>query len=230
MGKRRRCETLWDYLGTVPDHRMPKGVRFKLRSILALTFAAVLAGRKSLAGIARWGRTLAEKDKELLRELGIERDETPCHATFHYVLRGLKVKALEQALSAWVKRLHDADVVGHVAIDGKVLRGSRSGEYEAVHLLAAYCEKLSGVLSQVVVPKGGNEITAAIKLLKGVPLDGAIVTGDAIFCQRRICGEVIDGGGDYFFAVKENQPQLLRDIELAFGGLFSPLREAQAQA
>ena len=228
MGRRRGCRTLWDYLGTVPDHRKPKGVRFELRSILALAFAAVMAGRKSLAGIARWGRTLAEKDKGLLREFGIERDETPCHATFHYVFKGLRVRAFERVLSAWVKRLGDEDAARHFAIDGKVLRGSRTRQYEGVHLLAAYCEQLKGVVSQVEVPKGKNEITAAMKLLKGVPLKGAIVTGDAIFCQKRICGKVVDGGGDYLFAVKENQPQLLSDIRLAFDGPFSPLRGAQA--
>ena len=182
MSRRRRRRTLWDYLGTVPDHRKRRGVRFKLRSILALAFAAVLAGRKSLAAIARWAEKL-EENKELLRQFDIERDEAPCHVTFHYVFKGLKVKAFERALSSWVKALAREDVMDHVAMDGKVLRGSRSGESEAVHLLAAYCEKVKGVVAQVEVSRGTNEITAAMKLLKGVPLEGAIVTGDAIFAQ-----------------------------------------------
>jgi hypothetical protein len=229
MSRRRRCRSLWDYLGTVPDHRKKRGVRFKLRSILAVAFAAVLAGRKSLAGIARWAEKL-EENKELLRQFGIERDEAPCHATFHYVFKGLKVKPFEAALAGWVKALGREDVLDHVAMDGKLLRGSRSGESEAVHLLAAYCEKVKGVVAQVEVSRGTNEITAAMKLLKGVPLEGAIVTGDAIFAQRRICRRILDGGGDYYLAVKENQPELLADIRAAFDGPFSPLRRASAPA
>jgi hypothetical protein len=224
--------SLWDHLGRVRDHRKPKGVRFKLRSILAIAFAAVMAGRKSLAAIARWAERLEEdENKHLLREFGItERDEAPCHTTFHYIFKGLDVKSFENALAAWVKGLVDERVIDHTPIDGKVLRGSRSGETDPVHLLSAYCEELKGVIAQVKVPRGGNEITAAHALLKGIPLNGAIVTGDAILCQRRICRKVVEGGGDYYFAVKENQPGLLRDIELAFEEPVSPLREAKAPA
>jgi hypothetical protein len=228
---RRERRTLWEYLGTVPDHRKPKGVRFKLRSMLALAFAAVLAGRKSLAGIARWAEKLEEeKYRHLLREFELDRDEVPCHASFHYVFKKLRIEAFEKALASWVKGLAREDVIDHVPIDGKTLRGSRSSGYDGVHLLAAYCEKVKGVLAQVEVRPGENEITAAMKLLKGFPLKGTIVTGDAIFCQRRICKKVLEGGGDYFFAVKKNQPGLLRDIEIVFEKPFSPLRTTQASA
>lgn len=226
---KKRAGSLWECLGRVRDHRKPKGVRFEIRSVLAVAFAAVMAGRKSLAAIARWAEKL-EEDGRLLREFGIERDQAPCHVTFHYIFKRLDVKSLEKALAAWVKGLADEGVIGHAEIDGKVLRGSRSGEADPVHLLAAYCEGLAGVVAQVKVPKGGNEITAAVALLKGTPLNGAIVTGDAIFCQKPICREVVDGGGDYFFAVKENQPGLLRDIETAFEEPVSPLRGEKASA
>lgn len=228
-GRKRR--TLWEYLDTVPDHRKPKGVRFKLRSVLALAFAAVLAGRKNLKAIARWAAKLEEeKYKHLLRKFDIDRDNVPCHGTFHYVFKGLKVRGLEQALSSWVRRLAREEVIDHVPIDGKVLRGSRLRGYDGVHLLAAYCEKLKGVLAQVEVPKDGNEITAAMKLLKEIPLEGTIVTGDAIFCQRRICEEVLGGGGDYFVTVKENQPALWAEVDAAFEAAFSPLRAEAATA
>lgn len=229
MARRRRCVSLWDYLGTVPDHRSRQGRRFKLRSILGMAIAAVLAGRKSLAAIARWAAEQREKGK-LLRDFEVGRDYVPCHATFHNVFRGLEVKALERALAAWVKRLAGAGVLGHVAIDGKTLRGSRSGEYPAVQLIAAYCERVKGVVAQVEVPRGANEITAVLRLLKGIPLEGAIVTGDAIYAQRRICREILAGGGDYYLAVKENQPRLLSDIKLAFEAPVSPLRTEAATA
>ena len=75
-----------------------QGGRFKPQSILALAFAAVLAGRRSPAAIARWAEKI-EENKDLLRPFGIERDEAPCHAAFHYVFKGMKVKALDRALS-----------------------------------------------------------------------------------------------------------------------------------
>ena len=78
------------------------------------------------------------------------------------------------------------------------------------------------MIGQLAVAPDCNEITGALQLLKTLPLDGVIITGDAIFTQREICRVIIDGGGDYFFTVKDNQPTLKSDIALAFGP-FSPL-------
>lgn len=228
MGKKERRRALWDYLGKVPDHRERQGRRYELRSVLAMAIAAVLAGRQSLAAIARWAEGL--RGKEELLQFGVERRKTPCHATFHYVFKGLNAKALERALSAWVRALGDEGPAGHTALDGKVLRGSKCGEYPGVALISAYCEALGGVVAQLRVPSETNEITVALKLLKEVPLEGMIVTGDAIYAQKRICREIIDGGGDYFIAVKKNQPELLDDIEAAFAKPDSPLRSQKASA
>ena len=61
-----------------------------------------------------------------------------------------------------------------------------------------------------------NEITAALALLKKLPLQGAVITGDAMFAQKEICRTILDGEGHYFFTVKGNQPALRTDIALAF--------------
>lgn len=89
--------SLWALLGEMPNHRSRLGRRFTLRSVLGLTRAALLAGRKSLAAIARWGRKL---NKKQMRELEIDRPKTPCQATYHNVFKGLKVETLEQVLAA----------------------------------------------------------------------------------------------------------------------------------
>ena len=214
------CEaTLWEVLQRVPDHRGRKGRQYSLVSVLAISLAAMLAGRDSLAGIFRWGRRLRPK---ALEELGIGVGRAPCHATYHYVFHSLAVDDLEAALGAWVQ---DDAALGHVAIDGKSLRGSRDCGVSAVHLLAAFCTRLQAVVGELRVPPDGNEITAALKLLKTLPLQGAIISGDAIFAQRKICQHIVAQGGDYFFAVKANQPRLLADIALAFGDI-PPLRRA----
>lgn len=213
-------KTLWDALGRVPDGRRRRGKRFGLRSVLALVLAAVLTGRTSLAAIARWGRSL---EAEQLQQLGIRRPRAPCHATYHYVLKGLRVRALEKALGAWVAQ---DGLPGQACLDGKTLRGSRLGDYPALHLLALYSERLKGVIAQMPVPAGQNEITVAMKLLREVPLEGMILSGDAEFTQKDICQQVTDGGGDYFLMVKDNQPALKEHIATAFAEPFSPLGEA----
>jgi predicted transposase YbfD/YdcC len=85
---------------------------------------------------------------------------------------------------------------GHVAIDGKRLRGSATAQSAGVHLLAAFSASLQGVIGQLAVAPDCNEITGALQLPKTLPLDGVIITGDANFTQRDICRVIIDGGGD----------------------------------
>lgn len=214
-------KTLWHYLKKVSDHRSRHGQRYSLQSILGLAIAAALGGNTSLYSIAQWARSL---DPKFLRLFGIKRSAPPCQSTFHYVFTNLNIQDFEQMLSLWVKSILLEKYPGHVAIDGKRLRGSRSGEeYPGVHLLAAYCETVSGVVEQLCLNKGESEITAALRLLKEMPLKGVIVTGDAIFTQKEICQTIIAGGGDYFFTVKANQPQLQADIQAAFKSPGSPL-------
>ena len=227
--------TLWDCLGKVRDRRKKQGRRYLLRSIIALSMGAMLGGCSSLGAIAQWIAEVAKKG--LLGEFGIERGR-PCHATLHYVFSKLSVKSFERALAKWVRAV-DADGDDHVAIDGKVARGSRFADYPAAHILSAYCEKFSGVVGQLKLESGRtrqgptlvgrnapgmNEITAALKLIRDLDLDGAVLSGDAMFCQKSVSRAVLKAGGDYVFPVKDNQPELKADIAAAFAGPSSPLR------
>jgi predicted transposase YbfD/YdcC len=142
-------------------------------------------------------------------------------------LKRLRVRALERALARWVAQ---AGAPGQACLDGKSLRASRSGPYPALHLLALYSERLGGVIAQMPVPPDQNEITLALKLLKETPLEGIVLSGDAVFTQKDICQQVTDRGGDYFLVVKQNQPSLKADIETAFAEPFSPLGEADVEA
>jgi hypothetical protein len=205
--------TLWSVLGSVPDLRDASGRRYPLASVLAIGIAAVLAGRDSLAGIFRWGRKL---DRDALQLLGIDRPRAPCYAAYHYIFRSLDVAALERALASWVRGSAVSAELGQVALDGKRLRGSRQADNPGVHLLAAFAEDLKGVIGEFRVAPDSNEIIAALELLQGLSLEGAIVSEDAIFAQRAICREIKDRGGDYFFTVKVNQPRLRDDIALYF--------------
>ena len=104
-----------------------------------------------------------------------------------------------------------------VSLDGKALRGSRDGEAPGQHLVAAYAPLVEAVLVQVRVDAKTNEHKAALELLGLLPVRNRIVIGDAIFCQRDLCEQIIEQGGDYIFFVKDNQPGLHADVAAGFG-------------
>jgi hypothetical protein len=172
------------------------------------------ARQRPARAIFRWGRRLKF---ETLALFGIGR--APCHATYFHVFRSLDGDALARALRSFAG---GTGAPGHIAIDGKTLRGSRRVGSKALHVVSAFASQLSAVVGDLVVAPDENEIVAALALLKELPLEGAIVTGDAIFCQREICRTITDGGGDYLFVVKDNQPEMKADIAESFGDL-SPL-------
>jgi len=210
------ADSLWDALASVPDHRRAEGKRYPLASLLLIAVAAFLSGRRDQMGIVRWGRRLS---REALASIGISRERVPAPSVWCELFQGLDVSALERALGDWVCGGQPA---GHVAIDGKRLRGSTTMQLPGVHLLAAFSRSLQGVIGQLRVAPDANEITAALQLLRTLPLAGVVITGDAMFTQKQICRVITDGGGDYFFTVKDNQPALKADIALAFGPI-SPL-------
>lgn len=212
-----QTSSLWDVLASVPDHRRPEGRRYPLVSLLFIAVTAMLAGQRDQLGIIRWGRRLS---RETLRAIGIGRGRVPAPSVWCELFQDIDVTALERALGGWVTGGIPAQ--GHVAIDGKRLRGSATAQSSGTHLLAAFSTSLQGVIGQLRVPPESNEITAALALLKTLPLTGVLITGDAIFTQTEICKVIIDGGGDYFFTVKGNQPALKADIAEAFRP-FSPL-------
>jgi DDE_Tnp_1-associated/Transposase DDE domain len=213
--------SLWDALAEVPDRRDPRGRQYAIQSLLGLSVAAMLAGADDLRAIFRWARRLKP---EALVLFGISHGRAPAHATYHYFFQALDADALAATLGAWAR---DDGPLGHIAIDGKSLRGSRRHDAQALHGLAAFWARLEAVVGALAVAPEANEITAALTLLKGLPLDGAIVTGDAIFTQREICRHIRDRGGHYLFVAKANQPELLADLQCAFGD-DSPLWRATA--
>lgn len=210
------ARTLWDALGEIKDGRGRKGRQYQLRSVLGIALAAMLAGANDLRSIYRWGRRLKP---EALKLFDITNGRAPCHATYHYFFQAIDADALSRVLGSYATA--DAEP-GHIAIDGKTLRGSRRLDDKAIHVLSAFSTELGAVVGDLTVAPDHNEITAAVVLLKGLPLDGAIITGDAIFTQREICQHIRDRNGHYLFVVKDNQPSLKAGIAEAFGD-HSPL-------
>lgn len=97
-----------------------------------------------------------------------------------------------------------------------------------MHLVAAYAHRLGSAVAQLKVDAKTNEHKATLQLLKMLPLQGSLVTGDAAPAQKEVCAAILKGGGDYFLTVKDNQPTLKQDIARVFEGDFSPSRSALA--
>jgi hypothetical protein len=216
--------SLQEVFALLPEVRQARGRRHPLLAILNLTAVALLAGMKSLEAIAQFAR---DHGPQLAEALGFTHWPTPCKATLSNVFRRLDVTAYEKALSAWLQQ-RCPDLGDVIALDGKTLRGSASYQVPGVHLLSAYATHVTAVMAQIRVDAKTNEHKAALEFLGVLPLKGKIVTGDAMFCQRDFCEEVIAQGGDYVLTVKENQPTIMKHIAAMFAesATFSPLPTA----
>ena len=141
----------------------------------------------------------------------------PSHDTFRYVFTRLDPAAFQRCFGSWIAALSAATGLAHIAIDGKALRGSldRTHGQPPLHLVSAWASANHVTLGQVAVADKSNEITAIPRLLEIVDVAGAVVTIDAMGCQKEIAAKVRDEGADYVLAVKDNQPRLLADIQEA---------------
>lgn len=228
--------SLLEVLSEIPDPRQRRGIRHPLSAILGLAVVAMLAGCKSYQAIAQFGR---DKGFSLAQLLGFRRGKTPTKATYSILFRRLDVVAFEAALARWIASRLSEQHSRVIALDGKTLRGSRDGTVPGHHLVAAYAVEASAVLAQIRVDAKTNEHKAALQLLGIVPIPGRIFTGDAIFCQRDLCQQIVGEGGDYVFLVKDNQPTLAIDIRAGLSwedqqrrqaALFSPQGGAEHAA
>jgi len=223
---------LLSFLAAVPDPRSRYGRRHPLSAVLGLVCCAIMCGAKSYTAIAQWGQ---DQDIALMHQLGFTR-KPPKMGGIRKVLIALNPKAFEDALTRWAGSLLDGSTSPELlsleafSLDGKTARGSFDGHEKAVHLLSLVAHKSGLTLAQTPVPNGGehktNEHKTALRLLEGIVLQGRLVTGDAMFCQRDLSRRVIDAHGHYLWFVKENQPTLLQDIKAAFAAsaeaAFSP--------
>ena len=215
----------------VSDPRGRKGRRHPLPAMLTAVATGLLCGNRGYTAIAEW---LHDLPVDVWHGMGYTR-KPPLQDGFRDLLMKLDPAVLEGVLTRWIEEtlgleLSDEDLAA-VSLDGKTLCGTLRRHARAVHLLAAVDHHTGCVLSQCRVDEKTNEHKAALDLLKTIVLEGRVIVGDAMFCQRDLCVQIVQDGGDYFFPVKENQPTLLRDIQLelaAHEAAFSPLRTAGA--
>jgi predicted transposase YbfD/YdcC len=197
------------YFKDLPDRRQSGKVMYPLAEVLLLCLLAVLAGAETITDIARFG----EKKLALLRRFRPFGAGTPAHDHLGDILATLDAEAFQRCFVAWVAALIGVPE-GVVAIDGKTARRSKGTAQAAIHMVSAFAARQRLVLGQVKVADKANEIVAIPKLLDMLAIEGAVVTIDAMGCQRAIAQEIIHKKADYILALKGNQGTLRDDVEL----------------
>jgi predicted transposase YbfD/YdcC len=197
------------YFKALPDSRQSGKVIYPLDEVLLLCLLAVLAGAETITDIARFG----QKKLALLRRFRPFAAGTPAHDHLGDILATLDAEAFQRCFVAWVAALVGVPE-GVVAIDGKTVRRSKGAAKDAIHMVSAFAARQRLVLGQVKVADKANEIVAIPKLLDMLAIEGAVVTIDAMGCQRAIAQKVVDKNADYILALKGNQGSLRDDVEL----------------
>jgi len=185
-----------------------------LLDIIALTLCAVVSGAECWTDVETYGE---EKFDWLGTFLDLP-NGIPSHDTLGRVFASMDSAAFQECFLSWMYAVVGASKGKLIAIDGKTLRRSfdTAKGKSAIHLVSAWASDNHLLLGQQAVADKSNEITAIPALLKLLDLQGALVTIDAMGCQKRITEEIVASGADYVLAVKENQPTLHEDVQRVF--------------
>ncbi|HSH92526.1 MAG TPA: ISAs1 family transposase [Roseimicrobium sp.] len=204
---------LLDHFSALKDPREQWRVLYPLREVLLLLLCGTLSGMDDFVEINLWGR---ERLDFLRRFLPFEHG-VPSHDTLNDIVNAMDGKVFQDCFTSWVETLRDSspDIV---AIDGKTSRRThaRSKGREPLHLVSAWASRQRLVLGQEAVTDKSNEIVAIPLLLKRLELKGALVTIDAIGTQVEIAKIIVNGGGDYLLALKDNWPAFRAEVETFF--------------
>lgn len=197
------------FAGLKDPRRETKNKLHQLSDIIMIVLCAVLSGIEDWVGMEEF----AEEKEAWLRGFLELPNGIPSHDTLSDVLGRIDPKAFAEAFTCWVQAALPTLSGQQVCMDGKTLRGSRAGD-RAVHLMSAFAAEARWVLAQQAVGAKTNEITAMPDLLAMLELAGALVSVDAMGCQKSIARAVIEAQADYLLALKDNHPQLCEDVKL----------------
>ncbi|MDS4032202.1 MAG: ISAs1 family transposase [Candidatus Contendobacter sp.] len=198
------------YFADLPDpRRETRNKLHKLQDILMIVLCAVLSGVEDWVGMADF----AEEKEDWPRGFLDLPNGIPSHDTLSDVLGRIDPVAFRAAFTASATAALP-DLAGEqVCVDGKAVRGSRDGENPTVHLVSVFAGQARWVLAQQAIAEKSNEITAIPDLLALLDLQGAVVSADAMGCQKTIARAIVSGGADYGLALKENHPTLCEEVQ-----------------
>ena len=218
-----RLSSIVKHFESLPDPRYERNRRHLLVDVMTLAVCGVIVGCSGPSAIERW----AKAKKDWLKQLLALPNGIPSRDCIRRVLSALKPEAFQACFQSWIASLvsEDEGMRTMIAIDGKTMRRShdRAAGLGPLHLVSAWASEHGLALGQVATEEKSNEITAIPELIDRIDVKGAIVTIDAMGCQKAIAKKIVDAKGDYVLAVKDNQPKLHEAIK----GLFSDERQGE---
>jgi len=197
------------HFARLKDPRVRRRTRHLLTDIIFIAICGVIANCNDWHDIVLFAQKRQAWFKRFLRLPG----GVPAHDTFERVFTLLDGQAFQRCCLLWLRDVSELLGVKHIAIDGKTLCGSARGKLKPLHLVSAWATEAGLTLGQVAVDGKSNEITAIPVLLELLDLKGALVTIDAMGCQKELAAQIVAGGGDYLLTVKANQEHLLEDVQ-----------------
>ena len=208
-----RLRSLVEHFSAVGDPRQPCKVMYPLREVILLVVCGTIADCDDYDEIADWGETHVD----FLRGLSEFHFGVPCEDWLRALMNRIDPALFRACFEAWVAERWPG-APGLVALDGKTSRGSRDdgAGRRALHMVSAFATDRNLVLGQEAVDEKANEIVAIPLLLARLAVDAALVTIDAMGCNRGIAQSILDANADYLLAVKDNQPTLHAEIESYF--------------
>ena len=221
--------TLRECFQEFPDPRREHLRLHRLWDIIGLTLCAMICGCDNVVEIHEYG---VKKFDFLCTFLDLE-NGVPSHDTIGRVFAMLHPEKFRDCFARWTQSLAQSLPGRVIAIDGKTLRGAYDKGERPLHLVSAFATENRLVLTQHAVAEKSNEITAIPEVLKLLDVKKAIVTIDAMGCQKEIAAQIKDQKADYVLAVKDNQPTLHADVQALFlQGMetdFSGMKHQQLQ-
>ncbi len=210
-------EGIVKHFESLPDPRHPRNVHHLLVDVIVIAVCGVIVGCQGPTSIERWAKAKEEWLATVLElPYGI-----PSRDCIRRILSALKPDAFQDCFQQWIAACLLGDNSGAhrtIAIDGKTMRRShdKAAGLGPLHLVSAWASEEGIALGQLATEEKSNEITAIPELLDQIDVKGSVVTIDAMGCQKAIAKKIIDAGGDYVIAAKENQPKLYQAIHTYF--------------
>ncbi len=209
-----RCAGIARFFDDLEDPRVNRTKQHDLTDMIFIAICAVICGADGWVQVELFGNSKLKWFRTFLDlPNGI-----PSHDTFGRVFSRLDPDQFERCFCRWIQALAQAKPGRLVALDGKSIRRSldQAAGQAAIHMISAWSQSNQLVLGQVACCAKSNEITTMPALLELLDLRGAVVTADAMHCQRDLAKRIVEAGGDYILQVKDNQPHLHEELKLLF--------------
>lgn len=210
-------EAIGSYFESLSDPRHTRNRKHRLVDIVVIAVCGMVCGCDGPTAIHRW----ASNRREWLGQFLELPHGIPSRACIRRLIMALKPAAFQECFQDWVAHAIEFDESRPdrlIAIDGKTNRRShdRAADLGPLYIVTAWASEEGIALGQVAAEEKSNEITAIPLLLEQIDLTNAVVTIDAMGCQKEIARDIVGGGGDFVIAVKDNQPRLREAVETYF--------------